>query len=200
MASETKKSIIESALKLFSKYNYHNVSMNQIAEGAEVSKGSLYWHFDSKEELFREILIDGIDYFNEIFKEIAAKNIAAEEKIYQLIEQVIKILYQNIDFITIFKNNINLINQEFEEYSQAKHQENIDALTRIIDEGIESGLFVDQDSENISLMILSLLFSDQIRFLLLKEHQKENKIEEQIDFIYNFILNGICRRENGNEK
>ncbi|ADQ14295.1 TetR/AcrR family transcriptional regulator [Halanaerobium hydrogeniformans] len=56
MGNDTKQCILNSAVKVFSENNYHAASMAMIAEEAGVSKGTLYWHFDSKEELFREIV------------------------------------------------------------------------------------------------------------------------------------------------
>ena len=40
-----------SAFALFSKHGIRNVSLDQIAARAKVTKGSLYWHFNSKDEL-----------------------------------------------------------------------------------------------------------------------------------------------------
>jgi AcrR family transcriptional regulator len=40
-----------SAFTLFSRHGIRNVSLDQIAAHAKVTKGSLYWHFASKDEL-----------------------------------------------------------------------------------------------------------------------------------------------------
>ena len=52
---ETKSKIVESALIAFSKYGYDRTRMDDIAEAAKVSKGTLYLYFRSKEELFYAI-------------------------------------------------------------------------------------------------------------------------------------------------
>jgi TetR/AcrR family transcriptional regulator, repressor for uid operon len=52
---ETKSKIVESALIVFSKYGYDKTRMDDIAEAAKVSKGTLYLYFRSKEELFYAI-------------------------------------------------------------------------------------------------------------------------------------------------
>ena len=46
---------MESALIAFSKYGYDKTRMDDIAEAAKVSKGTLYLYFRSKEELFYAI-------------------------------------------------------------------------------------------------------------------------------------------------
>ena len=52
---EVKGKIVESALIAFSKYGYDKTRMDDIAEAAKVSKGTLYLYFRSKEELFYAI-------------------------------------------------------------------------------------------------------------------------------------------------
>lgn len=44
--------IIESAIKCFSKKGYFNTSLRDIALDAKISKGGLYHHFPTKEDLF----------------------------------------------------------------------------------------------------------------------------------------------------
>ncbi len=48
--------ILESAHRVFSQKGYREATMDGIAEGLGLSKAALYRYFQSKEELFREIL------------------------------------------------------------------------------------------------------------------------------------------------
>ncbi len=50
MAS-TKDRILDAALAEFGEYGYFRTTMDRLAEKAGVAKGTLYWHFKSKEEL-----------------------------------------------------------------------------------------------------------------------------------------------------
>lgn len=50
--------IVEAAQKLFATHGYGATRMTDIAEAAGVTKGLLYWYFDSKESLILEILRD----------------------------------------------------------------------------------------------------------------------------------------------
>ena len=58
---EKKAQIREAALQLFAMEGYHGTSISKIAKKAGISKGLLYNYFDSKEEVIRDILEDGID-------------------------------------------------------------------------------------------------------------------------------------------
>lgn len=48
----TYNNIIKAAARCFSQNGFSETTMDQIAKEAGVSKGALYWHFKSKEELF----------------------------------------------------------------------------------------------------------------------------------------------------
>lgn len=49
---ETRTKVLNAAEALFAKKGYYDTSMDEIAEGSGLSKGAIYGHFKSKEELF----------------------------------------------------------------------------------------------------------------------------------------------------
>ena len=51
-AEERRAQIIEAALGCFSERGYHATTMDDLVTASGLSKGSLYWHFDSKEDVF----------------------------------------------------------------------------------------------------------------------------------------------------
>lgn len=50
--------LVEHAARLFSAQGYHPTSVTDVVESLGVGKGVFYWYFESKEELFRQILAD----------------------------------------------------------------------------------------------------------------------------------------------
>src|ERR1700745_1827758 len=53
---EVRKNIIESGRKLFNRYGFENVSLQQIMAGAGLTHGGFYSYFDSKSDLYAEVL------------------------------------------------------------------------------------------------------------------------------------------------
>ena len=196
MAEDTRSKILKSAVKLFSKNNYHAVSMTEIANGAGISKGTLYWHFDSKEELFREIAVGGINHFNNLFEAIAQKDGSSDEKIREIVKCVLETLIKHLGIMDVFKNNVELISRNFKDTLEAKHKKNIEILTQIVEQGIEEGLIKGENPTDVSTMILSVLFTPHTKELL----DGAEKVDKKIDFIYDFIMNGISRKEYQDEK
>ena len=59
-----KRTILESAKRLFFKQGFAATTMSQIAESAELSKGTLYLYFQNKEELYISLLVEGMEILN----------------------------------------------------------------------------------------------------------------------------------------
>ena len=56
MIKDTKDIIIEEAFRLFLSKNYEGVSISDISESTNLTKGALYHHFVNKEELFKAVI------------------------------------------------------------------------------------------------------------------------------------------------
>jgi len=64
MSFSTREKILASATKLFSAQGYANTSLAQVAKDAEVSKALIFWHFASKDELFRAALKSSLEPYS----------------------------------------------------------------------------------------------------------------------------------------
>lgn len=62
---ETKKAIVNVAIKLFNTLGYDKTSMDDIARFANKAKRSLYYHFTSKEEIFQTAVQQEIQQLEE---------------------------------------------------------------------------------------------------------------------------------------
>jgi len=74
-----KKAILGAAKALFFEHGFHSATMDQIAEAAELSKGSLYLYYPSKEELYVTILVEGLEILHEEFQ-VAVEDMEGWEK------------------------------------------------------------------------------------------------------------------------
>ncbi|MEV4127726.1 TetR family transcriptional regulator [Nocardia sp. NPDC049707] len=62
-ARRTRAAIIRSAAVEFGKSGYAAASLNRILEGSRATKGAMYFHFDSKEDLARAVLETAVDRY-----------------------------------------------------------------------------------------------------------------------------------------
>ena len=62
----TRRKIIERALQLFSVKGYYNTSVSDILEATGLTKGGLYCHFKSKEEVWRAVYDDAVQIWKAV--------------------------------------------------------------------------------------------------------------------------------------
>lgn len=55
-AEETRRIILEAALKLFDEHGYAHTPLNAVAQAAGVTRGAIYWHFRNKEDMLAALM------------------------------------------------------------------------------------------------------------------------------------------------
>jgi AcrR family transcriptional regulator len=58
---ETKQKLLDAAISVFARHGYDRATVDEIVKEAGFSKGAFYVHFESKEDLFWELLQDRIE-------------------------------------------------------------------------------------------------------------------------------------------
>ena len=79
--AQKRELLIDAAEKIFFEKGYENATMDEIAEVAEYSKGTLYLYFTNKEELYIAIASRSMDIFSDIFKEELSRCKTGAEKL-----------------------------------------------------------------------------------------------------------------------
>ena len=67
--AERKKEIMDSATKVIAAKGLGKATMEDIIAGTTLSKGGVYHYYGNVTEIFKDIMISGIDYRNNIIKE-----------------------------------------------------------------------------------------------------------------------------------
>ena len=67
----TKELILEESLKQFSKKGFDGTSMSDIAKPLGISKAALYKHFESKQQIFDEIITESEEKYKEFFEKLS---------------------------------------------------------------------------------------------------------------------------------
>lgn len=76
---KTKQFIKQQAKILFSNKGFKDVTMKDICEVTELSRGGLYRHYNSTEQIFSEIISEFLDVQNDLFSESIDKGLPATE-------------------------------------------------------------------------------------------------------------------------
>jgi AcrR family transcriptional regulator len=92
---DTRQKILSSATRLFSTQGYATTSLAQVAKEAQVSKALIFWHFASKEELFRTALTDSLAPYSIDVLE-ALEGLGEFEQIGKLVDVYFEFVSQNV--------------------------------------------------------------------------------------------------------
>lgn len=183
--NKTKRRIFNTAIKLFSEKGYDNTNIEEITAIAGVAKGSLYYHFSKKEDIFDLLLEEGEKLLTNNI-EIKTKNCTtALEKIKAIIMVQIKITVRYEDFINIVLSQI--WGQESKNIKcQKAVYKYINKIKKIIKEGIENGEFYDGDIEALASGVFGVTCSSLIYRL-----KTERKVD--IQDVYNGFIETVVR-------
>ncbi|MFO7814479.1 MAG: TetR/AcrR family transcriptional regulator [Halanaerobiales bacterium] len=188
MKVDTRRTIMKTAVNLFAEQGFKDTSISNIAKEADVGKGTIYWHFDSKEDLFFSIIEEkGKIYFDKVLQ-LDRSDLSPEKIIYQYIKGRIEFIDKNYKLAEMLINNNDVINREFKEMMEKKHRQSVAVLEKAIQRGIDGGKFREGPSNEIALMIINATNSAHNNFSC----SLEGNTEERTKKIFDFIMNGLA--------
>ena len=82
--ASTKSKIFNIAARLISQKGYNAVSMREISEQSGVSKPTIYYYFNSKEGLYRQLFNAAITHSDNQINEILNRDISVKQKLVEL--------------------------------------------------------------------------------------------------------------------
>lgn len=94
-----KEQISAAALKIFAHNGYSTTTMDTIAETANVAKGTLYYHFKTKEELFVHVNKQGVQMLIEsVKKTMHDESLSLENRLISVLEAHLQFFSEHQEF------------------------------------------------------------------------------------------------------
>jgi AcrR family transcriptional regulator len=155
---QKKQYIIDVAAKVFSEMGYKNVTMKDVVDACDISRGGLYLYYESTSELFIDVMKSqaaaGEDFTSLINDDATAADIL--------------LLFLQEEKKELFKKKGNLNRAYFEFYFDArpskadnvykkKFDNNVKMIGKLIEIGVESGEFVCDDPVTAAYNIVYLI-------------------------------------------
>ncbi len=160
--NKTKRKIFETSMDLFAKKGYEATSIEEITSVVGVAKGTLYYHFASKEEIFNFLVEEGMKLLKNSIDIKTSKLENSLDKLKAITLIQIKIIAKYENFISMLLSQIwgqEPRNKKCREYVF----EYITMIEAIIQEGMEKKELISGDSSVIaSRNIWLYLFNDGI--------------------------------------
>jgi AcrR family transcriptional regulator len=141
-----KNTILRAARRLFFDRGFKSVTVDNIAAKSEVSKGSIYLCFESKEEIYAQILISDNIALYERIKNFSAAEASASQLLMEFARIYVDYFLNDNELFRILMTfmlqtgQMNLTEKQNTELIRSTN-ENIKIISEIIQKGIDSGEF-----------------------------------------------------------
>lgn len=190
--NKTKKAIFNAAIKVFSIEGYDSATVEEIASEAGVAKGTLYYNFQGKEEIFKFVIDEGMKLIkNEVLD--AIKDIDDPlEKLKISAKVQLRYVYNNKEFFRVIMSQIwGDKNRNQEMRQEIRRLVNINS-NRIND--ITKGKADKDVLEVLGCCFIGVLFSSALYEILYEDQYSENYIVDRFMEYVNFSIEKINKK------
>lgn len=153
---ETRQLIKNCACVLFANKGFKQVTMKDICEEAKLSRGGLYCHYGSTQEIFKEIINDFMSQQGDTFSEKIAQNLSAIEILNDVLERYRKEMLDSQSSLSLaiyeyfsIENNAGAKNELYTQYLAS-----LNAWRALMEYGIKKGEFNDVDIVSVFNLII----------------------------------------------
>jgi len=155
---DKRSSILSAAEILFSELGYEGTSTRQIAKEAGANMSMINYYFGSKEGVFLEIMNKRIKDFTAQLISINEDRIPPMQKLFKVIEAYTRRIMTNISFHKMMHRELSL-SQRPVMYCKLQDAiiENLQAIEKIIDEGIADESFKPTDKRMLIASIMGTI-------------------------------------------
>ena len=188
------REILDAALRLLDGEDWLSVTMEQIADAAEVGKGTVYKHFASKEELYARLSLQHFLELQEALRGVGAElpleeRLRAMARVYWEVHNRPDICHHIVEYCEAeaFRRRMHPeLRTRFEGIESAIYNQ----IFAAIQEGMEKGLFPPGPVRPLAMMARATL-DGMIRMIRSGLLCAEDG-EEQLEAITGFILAGLA--------
>ena len=186
-----RRKVIITAGQIFSRYGFKKTTMDEIAKALKMGKSSIYYYFDSKEEIFEAV----VRYEANILRNELTKAIKSVDSPVDKMRNYVFVRMKSFEKLSNYYNAIfdtHLDHFDFIEQVREKYdREELAILRLILYDGARKKVFNVKNSEYTALAVQTTLKGLEVPLFWKK---KEENIEKRLNAILDVLFNGILRK------
>ena len=181
--------MLEVGAELFSKKNYHEVMMDDVARLTNVAKGTVYNYFSSKEELYFTIISSKLGHLNKSLKNKIASEISVIDSLQTYVIHLYMFMVKYQNFFLMFQKEFLNAENEFCDELREMSDELKSILSDVIYKGKRDNQFRDIDESFAVKLVLGSVFGAVQRGI--ENNYSGDKLIEEREKLFDFILHGL---------
>jgi len=184
--------IVQVARKIFTRYGFRKTTMEEIAAATRKGKSSIYYYFNSKEEIFKAV----VEKEAEELKTELDRTLHADGT---PIEKLKAYILFRLHHVRTVENFYAALNEEYLshmdfilEIRRRFDEQELEVVREILEEGMREGSFQINSSEIGAIAIATMMKGLEIPLLLSNAHKTDRG--ELLDDLIRVLLYGIVKR------
>lgn len=183
---KTRQFIIENSINLFSDKGYTAVTMKDICEKCQMSRGGVYRHFSSTKEIFIEMLNADMELNRLLVEEVIKKKVPAERIIDAYFRQEIESIYSDNNGLYFAIHEFAFAEPDQRESLNQRVKDSINILGMIFAYGQETREFKVFDREAVATHII--YFMDSLKTSSSILTMSKDMLIKQINLLKELII------------
>ena len=184
---QKKKYILETARKVFVGKGFKKVTMKDIVEACDISRGGLYLYFESTSQIFQEVMRLESEETDDVFSDKITEDATAADILMLFLQEQKKELLRREDTLTQAIYEYYFENQPGRKNNILKKQFDsaVKIIEKLIEIGVDNGEFYCEDCQgtarNIMFVLEGLKISAQTIGIT------EETVDREIEFILKYL-------------
>lgn len=183
---KTRKAIIDKSKTLFSQKGYIAVTMKDVCDVCDLSRGGLYRYFSSTKEIFLEILNDDKEGMQYQLEQSIENNAPADFLFEYFLKLHKEMIQHDSNGMALAIHEFSFVEKDQRKYMNDRFHIAIGLLMQLLDYGKEQGVFKDFDTGVMATHIIFLL--DSIETSASTLNISEIMIDNQLNFLKNLVV------------
>lgn len=181
--------MLEVAADLFSKKNYHEVMMDDVARLTNVAKGTVYNYFSSKEELYFTIMSSKLGHLNSSLKNKIESEVSVIDSLHTYVIHLYMFMIKYQSFFLMYQKEYMNAQNEFCDELRVMNDELKSILSDVIYKGKKENQFRDIDESFAVKIVLGSVFGAVQRGI--ENKYTSDKLVEEREKLFEFVLHGL---------
>lgn len=181
---DKREGIFSATLTLIHENGFHGTAMSMIAKKSNVSIGTIYHYFPSKDNLIQEIYYHcKNELYNYIFETID-KNDSYKNHFFIIFQRFTDFYLKNVDMFSFMEQFYSSPYNDHSDVEKSKYLCHDNRIYDFLMEGVSSGQLKDKNVHILSSACFGGLLSFAKKVLYGKVEYKEQHLKEIIDIIW----------------
>jgi AcrR family transcriptional regulator len=185
---QTKDKIKQVAAKTFSKYGFQKTTVDEIARSAHKAKGSVYYYYTSKEELFKAVVEQEISVLKSGLTRVIVDSTDATSMIRNYLMNRMILMKSAINYHETLKvdflESYEFLSQIRDDFTRFE----VEMMKAVLDRGVRENTFQIKDTLATSQVIILAIKAIEIPFY---NHNRIAEYEHTIVELIDILVRGL---------